>query len=290
MSPFIKAILLTLTIYYLPKFCNAQTDGFALTKIISHHPEDGRWLVAENEIPQLKQICDQRFVYLGAGGQCYAFVSEDGQHVLKLFKHHLRRLHPLLAHLPLKGKLAEKLEQQRIRRLEKLERDYNSYKIAFEELKEECGLIGVHLQSSHHLKTTARIVDRLNIEHQIDLDKIHFILQKRAELPYDYIDHLVEQNKMEEAKEAVDSICNLVTQRCDRGIFDEDAKIHRNFGFVDNQAILIDVGRLKKDERRKSKAVQKQDLLKITHRLGEHLAELSPDLYDHLQEQIEDVL
>jgi len=278
----IRLILLALLIYYTPKFCYDKTDGFTLLKIQS---SDSIVETQPDAIPHLEEIFSQRFSYLGAGGQCYVFASEDGEYVVKFFKHHLRRLHPLIRMLPLGGKWAKKREDQRLRRLAKLDRDYTSYQLAYDELSDECGLVAIHLQKTNNLKTHARIVDRLNIEHKVNLDKVHFLIQKRGTLALEHLSHLIQKNQIQEAKEAISSICDLILDRSTKGIYDEDAKIHRNFGFLGNQAFLIDVGRLKPDARRKDKAVQKRDLLKITARLRSFLEKESPGLALYLDER-----
>lgn len=282
-----KLVLLVCALYGAALFCPRQTDGFALAQLENQRQDDPRWKGREEAIPHLEEMCKNRFLYLKAGGQSYAFVSEDGRYVLKLFKPHVRPLHALLSHLPFfQRRWKEKIKKC----LAKQARDYNSYKIAFEELKEECGLIAIHLHTTHHLQQEVRIVDKLNIEHRIDLDQIHFILQKKAVLPLVHFDRLIQENKIEEAQEAIDSICKLVIERCKLGIFDDDAKLHRNFGFLGNQAMLIDVGRFQKDERRKNKEVQREDLYKITARLQDYLADRAPQLSAHLKKRMEEGL
>ncbi len=284
MKTLLKIALLTLLVYYVPKFCYEKTAGFTLTKISSSLPYNPEWDVAN---PPFTDVFDQSFSYLGAGGQCYAFVSEDGQYVIKFFKHHLRRLPLWLKVLPLKGSWNIKRSQQKQGRLKKLRRDFASYKLAIEELPKETGLLFVHLNKTTNLKKQAHVVDKIGIEHLIDLDKTEFILQKRATLAYPHIQTLVEKGDLDGARASIESICSLVIARSKKGIYDEDAKIHRNFGFLGNQAILIDVGRLKRDERRLDPDVYNIDLRKITGRLNDFLAELNPELSEHLQHCLE---
>ena len=280
----LKLFLLALVIYYVPKFCYDKTEGFALTKIHSNLTFEPNWDVKNGPLPE---VFDQKFSYLAAGGQVYAFVSEDGKYVLKFFKHHLRRLPFWLKTLPLPKHLATKRKNQKKKRQRKLLRDFGSYKLSFENLLDETGLLYVHLNKTDSLQKTARIVDKIGITHQIDLDQVEFVLQKKAELALIHLSNLVSMQKIDHAKEAIESICGLVISRCKKGIYDEDAKIHRNFGFIDNKAVIIDVGRLKPDPRRKNKAVQKNDLIKITRKLSDFLEDLSPELSDHLKRHIE---
>lgn len=279
----VKLALLVLLIWQLPKLCHKATDGFSLIHIASSLPYDPDWDVEGGSSEPLKAIFNQRFTYLNAGGQSYVFASEDGQYVLKFFKHYRMRLHPLIRILPLPKTLNQKREKQKTKRLRKLVRDFTSYKLAFEQLPKETKLLFVHLNKGDNLKLKTTIIDRLNIAHTIDLDSHEFVLQRRAELAYPYIKRLVESGDIDKAKKAVESICQLITSRCEKGIYDEDAKIHRNVGFIDEEAILIDVGRLKLDPRRKNREVQKGDLKKITEPMVDFLEDLSPEVSQHLR-------
>ncbi len=277
----LKLLVIAIACHCIGKYCQRKTGGFTILKIHSnllHHPE---W---EVENPSLDHtIFDQSFSYLGRGGQCYAFVSEDGQYVIKFFKHYLRRLPFWLKVLPLPPKWNAKKELQRQKRLNKLHRDFGSYKIAYENLPSETGLLFLHLNKTDNLHQTVRIIDRLKIEHTISLDGIEFILQKKATMAYPYLTQLIKNGKIDEAKRALESICHLILSRCEKGIFDEDAKIHRNFGFIENEAILIDVGRLKLDINRKDPSIQEKDLKEITQRLQTYLEGLSPELAEYLE-------
>ena len=250
---------LTLIILYVPKFTHSQTDGFTLPKIRSNLPYHEEWATQDKPLEPLEPIFQQKFTYLGSGGQSYVFASEDGNYVIKFFKHYRMRLHPLIDHIPLPKKLSLKREVQRAKRLKKQNRDFGSYKLAFEHLKEETALIYIHLNHGEDLGLVARIVDRLNIEHKLRLDDYTFLLQKKGCLAYPYLDQLEER----ENKKAIALIKELVKARCNKGIYDEDAKIHRNVGFIDGHPFFIDVGRLKYDDLRKETKVQNKDLKKI---------------------------
>ncbi len=98
---------------------------------------------------------------------------------------------------------------------------------------------------------------------------------------------LVDAHDLATAKKAIESICDLIASRCQKGIYDEDPRIHRNVGFVDGKAILIDVGRLKRDPRRVDPRIQRNDLRKITARLKNYLENRSPELADYLETHVE---
>lgn len=270
MKRLFQLLALSLLCYAAPKFCLEKTDGFKVTNIHSNLKEQSRWQTEKKATEPLSPIFSQTFFYLGSGGQAYAFVSEDGKYVVKFFKQH---------HW---GPLAKEKKKK------KLFRDFSSYKLAFEELEEETGLVFIHLNKTDHLQSQLKIVDKLNIAHTIDLDKVEFIVQKWATPSYEHLDKLAQEKDLGRAKQAIDSIVSVILSRSQKGIYDEDAKIHRNFGFIENRAIVFDVGRFKKDPRRLDPKTQKEDLKKITSRLKTHLEEVSPQLAVYLEEKLGD--
>lgn len=278
----LQCILFTLAIYSLQKFCLNQTDHFSLEKIHAYTDYSPPWAETAKQPLPFEEIFSQPFSYLTSGGQCYVFLSADQQYVLKFVIQHLGFIHFLLDKLPLPEYLAKIRSHQKIKRKNKFLRDSFSYALAYEHLPEEAGLLFVHLNQKNPLKIKAKIIDKLHIQHEVDLDTVHFILQKKATLSFSYLWQLVEQKKIEEAKLALESLCHLILKRSQKGIYDEDGKIHRNIGFLHNQAIFIDVGRLRWEEKIKEANMQSTDLIKTMERLKQYLQEISPELKDYL--------
>ncbi len=157
--------------------------------------------------------------------------------MIKFFKQHL--YHP---------SYLEWLRKRRIeKRLDKLQRDFFSYKVAFEELLDLTGLVYVHLHPTSDLHTQLQIRDKLHILHTIDLDQFDFVIQKRAEMTHDYIAALMGKGEEEEARQACSSLLDLIRSRAKKGFRDRDPSISTNCGFIDGRAIKIDVGRFVKD-------------------------------------------
>lgn len=283
------ACVLGVVFHCIVLFCHRQTDNFTLARIHSDLPFNPAWEISplspEKKI-ELKQLFNQKFYYLGCGGQCFAFASEDGNYVIKFFKHKIRKPFTLFLKIPLPGTLNQKRLKKWNRALFKHNRDFNSYKIAYEDLREETGLVYIHLNKSDDLNQLVTIVDKIGIVHQIDLDKIEFIVQKRAKLVYTYIEEVMTQKNLQEAKTALHSLLNIIISRCKKGIFDEDARIHRNFGFIGTQPIFIDVGRFKRDPERTRPSVYKNDLLHIIGRFRQWLEKSYPELVLIFDEQL----
>lgn len=288
----VKLALLVWAYFQLSTFCDQKTDKFRLGRLYSTLEHDARWEttpLSGKEQQEVDALLDQKFTYLASGGQCWAFVSADGTAVIKFFKHHRRTLPGWIKALPLPRTLSERREVRLRKKEGKLFRDFASYKLSYERLSQETGVVYVHLNKSHHLKKRLTIVDKLGIEHTIALDEVEFVLQQRADLVYPYIKTLVKNNDMEGAQAAIRSIVELIVTRCQKGVFDEDPRIHRNFGFREGQALIIDVGRLVNDPERKNPEVYIRDLHKITLRFKEWLSRKHPMLVPMLESEIERV-
>jgi hypothetical protein len=183
--------------------------------------------------------------------------------------------------------LLDRYREKKIwKREDKFMRDFTSYKVAFDELLEETEIVCVHLNKTKCWNQKLKLIDRLNIEHLVDVDSLDFVIQKRAELVYERIARLMQEGKKAEAKNAVSEVVNLIVRRCQKGFRDRDPSIQSNCGFVGEKAIKIDVGRfVRQEEMKKSGAIEK-DLLQITHPFKTWLSEIDPELSSHLENEL----
>jgi hypothetical protein len=283
MSLYFKVILFIAAAFFLQRFCHKQTDGFAIEKIsssLTYHPE---WAAESKETPaHIASILSQPFTYLGKGAQSYVFESEDKKYVLKFFRHsHMRP--PLWTSLGLPlPRRQKKIDTS----WSKLNKDFRSYKIAFEELKEETGLIYLHLNKTDHLKQKVSILDKLGIRHELEIDEMEFLLQRKATLLYPQLKKWIDERDINQAKTGLSSLIELLALRFEKGIYDKDPDLNTNFGFCRNRAIQIDVGRFKKDPAMCDREVCHHSLIRITDHLKQWLDGCCPELSQYLQEQI----
>lgn len=223
-----------------------RTDGFTVASISSSRKPNPAWEVhslSQDERTELDKALSQKYRYLACGNQAFAFLSEDGRYVLKFFKQKLFEPPFPWKWLPSawlkEGRRAKKVWKKE----DKLRRDFESYRMAFDELKEETGLILVHLNPTDWIGRNISISDKIHLEHSIPLDDFNFIIQRRADLVYPTIDRLMAEGNIIAAKEALSSILNLFASRCQKGIADSDPDLDKNFGFIDGHAVQIDIGR-----------------------------------------------
>jgi hypothetical protein len=245
-------ISICLGIYVGGRLCHQATDGFTILKISSKLPFNTDWEITDLQSEKNKSVAailTQKFYYLNKGAQSYVFASEDGKYVLKLFKFHHLRLPFFIDYCPLPEFLEKWRIQRRLKKFEQLNKDFLSYKLAYDTLKDETGLVFLHLNRSKGLQQKLILVDRLNIEHRLESDDFAFLIQKKAQLVCPTIQILMENQNLPAAKKAIESLINLVVLRLKKGIDDLDPNLTKNYGFVEERAIQIDCGRFSKVEK-----------------------------------------
>ncbi len=247
---------------------------------------DAKWEVAppSPELQQeMKQILSQPFYYLGRGGQCFAFASEDQHYVIKFFKHRFYKPYKIFLNLPLPHSLNQIRKRKMDKILYKMDRDCLSYKIAYEEIPEETGLVYLHLHPKENFEQSVSIIDKLGIAHTLSLNNMAFILQKKAEPIPVYLKRLHKRHDEITAKKAIHSIVETIVSCAGKGIFDDDPGIHRNFGFVADKPMFIDVGRFKRCD----DPAYEHDLRIVTSRFRSFLESNYPYLVTTLDEEID---
>ncbi len=271
---FLKCAAFVLLFQLCSRFCEQQTDGFAISKIHSYLPFDPRWNLPQDPPYTL---LDQKFYYLSKGAQCYVFVSADHQYVLKFFRQKLFHFPDLYSLRPLPSFLEEKQQKAWMKKKAAIEKDFQSYCIAYKELKNETGLIFLHLNKSDTFKKPLVIVDKLGIEHSIDPNKHEFFLQKKVSLIPEKIEEEMKKHHIAGAKEVIRSLFTLIESRIEKKIMDADANLKKNFGFSEGRAIQIDIGRFSTAGFSKKRALSSLNKRKedLQFWINEHYPELS---------------
>lgn len=264
--------------------CN---DGFSINNIQLHDIAHSRpWKVnplTADERNELDAILNQEFTYLAKGHQSYVFLSADGKYVIKFLKFQRYCLNPYYAQIPLPKWLDEKREKRRQFKQAKLERLFNSWTIGYNTLKEQTGIVYLHLNQTDDLKKILRIKDKVGFTHKVDLDHVVFQLQKRTDMLGTRIEQLMSSGQVESAKKVLDHLVQMYLEQFRLGISDQDFNPLRNTGVVDLQTMAIDPGQLVWDDRVKLPEVQKVLLAKKTKQCQEWLEESYPELAEHLK-------
>lgn len=272
-----KTFLFLIVFFTIERFCHRQTHGFRLHKIQSNHEYNPFWEIHQNSLPH--EALSQPYHFLESGGECYAFSSKDEKYVLKFFKHHHMREKKWHDSLPFL-----KTKDKRKKRLETL---FSSCKIAQDRFQNETGLIYLHLNQTENLNIQLKIFDAIGVLHHLDLDQITFALQKKASLAYPTLTHLIEAGELEAAKTRLSSLIQLMIARSKAGIADHDPR-KRNFGFVGDQAIEIDLGSFSINEELKTSKETRRALYRETIKLRRWVKKYHPELTDFLKTTLEE--
>lgn len=267
--------------------------GFTLKKIVSQHPNDPRWNafpLSSGQKKELSRVLSRPFTYLGSGNHCYAFLSQDGQYVLKFFKQKHMRTQSLIDYLPTSAKALFSPTKRFKRRQQEREKSFTSYKIAYEHLKKETGIFYLHLNKTSHLNQIVTLIDQHQVPIQIDIDQMEFLIQKKANLGYQRLNELFSQGQKEEALECVVSLMNIIARRLEKGFFDKDIQFFKNFGFIGNEAIEIDIGEFRVDPIERDTQSIREEVHEVSLQLMDWVATHYPVYQSDVGKTIQDVI
>jgi hypothetical protein len=278
----IYCCLIVLLLFGSMRLYYRLTDDFRLANITYELPFDTPWQVPAlnpNEYQHLERLLNQRFFYIGKGAQCYAFVSEDDQYVLKFFKFKHLKPNLFIEYLPSISPFKKYKQSSIERKRRKLIGVFNGYDLAFRENRQISQLLYLHLLPTKHLQLKAKVVDKMGLERNICLDEVVFLIQRRGETLRTRLCGLLNQKRVQEAKEAIAQIFEMYILEYKKGIYDHDHGILHNTGFIGNQPFHLDVGKLNKDERMQQVEFYKKDLELVIWRLHIWIKNSYPQYY-----------
>ncbi len=265
------------------------TDGFSLKRIESPISFQGDLSIKQPSKAILNDLCSiskQHFSYLKKGSQAYAFLSDDGKYILKLFKLHHMRPADWLQDVPLPSFLQSYRDNLVRRRRYRIELTLTSYKLAAESLAQECALIYAQIRPNSSYSIPITIKDSAGRTYTIDLAQHGFALQRRANLVPPSFIRWIKDKDIASAKRAIDSLVALIAQRSSKGIQDSDPDLHKNAGLIGTSAIFIDIGSFYANPAIKNRAEMQRDLKKVFFHFSVWLSKRSPELRDYLQSRL----
>jgi len=246
-----------------------------------------QWDVKAAPCAQTAAILKQKFTYLGQGVQSYAFLSEDGRYVLKFIKHQ-RQSSPLWHRMcALVPRVAARAREFKERREGQLRETYRSWKLAYEELPDAAGLVYLHLNSTDGALGATKLVRRDGVGISVQLDRIPFLIQQRAEELRKVLRRLVAREQIPEACQLLDQLVDLLLSDYRRGVADRDQFLMRNTGLCGDRLIHMDVGAFVRNTGARDPAVYLQDLFCKGVRTGRWLATCHPALERHMEERVQ---
>lgn len=186
------------------------------------------------------------YVYLGHGKQSMVFENADKTYVLKLF--YWKR--------PLRKNWYRKAENwlrfaspnwilKTAKKKGKLKKLFTRNIWGFEDLPEETALAHVHFSKTIK-PIPISLIDRKGKTHLLDLADFPFVIQKKIELIPDYLDAKLLAGDILGAKQAVLGLREYFKRRIQMGYIDNPEVFAKNYGFLDDKPVQIDIGRFAK--------------------------------------------
>lgn len=220
--------------------------------------------LTDNQKKEVDAILQQPFFPFGEGHQTYAFVSKDGQTVLKFIKF---------------GYMDNMSKEERDMRFKRL---FYGYLLAYQKDRDNTGLIALHQADFENPPREVQIGKAW-----INVTPLYFILQKRV-TP---LREVLNQDK-KRAKDKLDKILNLYADEYRRGLYDSDHNVLDNTGFIGDRPYRLDTGRIKLIPQGDRAAFIKADLEKILIRFRKWIEKNLPvqeqaPLLHHLQQRID---
>ncbi|MBX7067059.1 MAG: hypothetical protein K1X28_07500 [Parachlamydiales bacterium] len=214
-----RKILFIAIMLSLPFAATRLTQGFRISKLRLDWPADPKW---ETSVPaSLNEILSEPFTFLGKGVQSFVFESPDKRYVVKLLRFDRKR--DKTKYIPL----------------------FNACKTAYDRLKEETGLIYVHLNPTAIDLPIFHCKDAIGRSFEINLNSVRFIVQKKVEELEEVL--LRERNDPIGMQKRLDQFFHLIRSRASIGVWNKDPSLSRNFGFLGGQAIEFDFGNYRID-------------------------------------------
>jgi len=285
--------LFILLLYGLGRLYFHLTAGFTIGNISSDFAYQPDWqtrALTNSENNELKMALEQPYEYLSKGCQSYVFLSQDGKYVIKFFKYQRFRLQPWLVYFPPLPAFDRYREEKKEKKWQILNFFIKSWKVAFDNLKAETGLIYVHLNKTDHLNKKLIIQDKLGIKHRLNLDQMEFCIQQRAEMLCDVLMEYKIKADDSSARLLIDNLIALIVSEYERGLADNDHALMQNTGVVQGRPIHIDVGQFIMNEEIKNPIKYHQELFTKTYKFKKWLAQNYEEMSHHLEMRLEEMI
>lgn len=292
MKKVLVSFIVLLALYGLGRVYYRVTDGFLIQNILFEHAPNPKYNVeiSEKDLENVRQILSVPFYYLGKGCQSYVFEDASKTHVIKFIKYQRYRPYTTLDYFDFIPWVKSYTDKRRSHKLEKIDNLYTSWKTALTLVPTETGVIFVHLNKTPLFDKKLVVYDKIGIKHEIDLNTVEFLVQKRAQQIAPYLTNLIEQNKIQEAELFLRGMLDRTMDEFSRGISDNDYALLQNTGVLDDSAVHIDVGQIIYNPIVKTPEVYKKELFNKTYKFRVWLREQSVSLADSFDKMLVEII
>lgn len=261
------ACALVAAIAYLRAPPTKQLSTERLERRIKNVDADPRWVVeyTPEKMAWIQQLFSQPFYYLGQGRQCHAYVSQDGEYVVKFFLQKPLILKSRFANLPDAFPFTLLKQYKTNLRIQRKNNLFSSCLISYERAPEQTGIVFVHLNPVKGVFPTMLFMDRSHNPCTIQLDDTQFVVQKRAHLLKTAIAECMWSGDVAGAEARVSQALELLYECAKLGVVDVDPGLFRNdnIGLLEDRAIYIDTGKLRYMPEKQTKEAFVEDLKRL---------------------------
>jgi len=265
------------------------TAGFVESNIKYDLPYNPKWELTaldSEEQKELNRILSQDYHYLGKGCQSYVFNSQDDQYVIKFFKYQRFRPQAWLDYFA----FIPAVDDYRLRKIEKkkckLENVFSSWKLAYEDLKTETGVVFVQLNKREGSNPNFVIYDKMGLKHTLNLNELEFMVQKKAKMLCPSLLKCKEDGNFGEAQEIINKLFAMILSEYERGYADNDHALMQNTGVYEGKPIHIDVGQFVKNPIVTDAKVYQQELFNKTFKFRIWLKKHYPELAEFTEKKL----
>jgi hypothetical protein len=191
----------------------------------------------------VEEILNQPFTYLGKGRQFYVYASKDGRWVLKFVKCQRINVPAWYEQFPMPHFLDKNKQMRLLAKRERVQRLFTSMKLAQNRLSDITGVHYVHLKKTEKAQYVT-LSNRLGFSTAVDINKVPFVLQRRAETAFSVLEKLYDENNFDLLQTRLKELVHLFNELVSRNVVDIDdgAFMRDNIGFLPDRAVYIDIG------------------------------------------------
>lgn len=261
----LKIFFVCFTIFAIARVYFLLTDDFRMGNVVFNLPHHIEWetQLTEEKEAQVKDILSQEFYYLAKGAQSYAFSSEDGRYVLKIFKFKHMKPSFFVKMLPSLTMFEHYKTSHLKRKKVLLDRLFSGYLLAFERHREETGIVHIQLNKTEKFEQPIVLHDKMGFRHTVQPERLYFVIQEKAVQTEQVLRHALDAGNVALAKKRMHQIFELYHSEYAKGLSDSDIGVMRNTGFVGEKPIHFDVGELTLERGIERAEVQLEDFEKI---------------------------
>lgn len=275
--------------------CKQATGDFSIHFLEQTEPAGSKW--ETHEVPTfLKNLLTQEFTYLGKGKQAYVFLSQDKEHVLKVFKPLApyfrlsffgKKYKVTCSQIPLAKQIFKFLCSEECAKAK--DYTFQSYLNAFTFLKEETQIEYLHLTKTETDLPTLTIYDAIGVVHALPLNSTSFLIQKKTELFYPRLAHAIENKEISFTKELLSNFVDFYLCFTEKGVVNPSC-FEGNIGCIGSKIVQIDVGRVFRKQdldptlKEEDFRIPKNQILQNTKHLKKWLSQKAPELCDYVEE------